>query len=371
MKMKFGKWLIALALLVMLFSDAASAQAPASPTGGPMITTLYDVGDLLEREMFIQEQESGEMGMGDMSGMGMEGMGGMDSGMSMGMSEMGGGGMGMSSMGGGMMAQTSQALPSTDSPRMSKLIKILVDHLGNEVPWAFRQQGGGNLSALGRTLVVTHDASAHKKIASLLSALNDSQDDSTMVTVEIRILDISSESPTRAALADAQQGHAESLSLLADAEDAAHVSIRCANHRGTQIASGLKRSFVVNLTPVVGGEMATSHRSTGYRPEVQSFLLGLYGAVRPDVSADQKSARLDLQIRLASSPEEVKPSLFADNLSIDRVDIGMTELYTVVQSAPNQWTVAGVVASVSPHSPIVSGEVLNHQAILVRWTITP
>ena len=150
--------------------------------------------------------------------------------------------------------------------------------------------------------------------------------------------------------------------------DAAKTSIRCNNHQIATIASGLKRTYVVNAIPVVGGDSPPS-RSIGYQSQTEEILLGLFGRVRPRLDFKGERARIEVALQLTSGqpPEKIGAANYTDGAVIDRLELEITSLETTVAASENQWTLAGITALTKPESPLTSGEALSHMVTIVRW----
>jgi hypothetical protein len=223
------------------------------------------------------------------------------------------------------------------------------------------------LNDLGTSLWATTTESGHKAIENLLAALATSQKGIRSVQVDLRMVTLPPEEAI--AFVNAVGPAAEEAILkIAAMNDAAKTSIRCDNHSIATIASGLKRTYVVNATPVVGGDSPTS-RSIGYRPETEEILLGLFGRIRPRLDDKGERARIELALQLTSGeqPEEIRAANYTDGGIIDRLELEISSLETTVAATENQWTLAGITALTNPGSPLTSGEALAHMVTLVRW----
>lgn len=270
---------------------------------------------------------------------------------------MAGGGMG----GGGMMMNQ---LP--DRMTREALELILTTHLDRPgIDWVDTSGEGGTLSIVGSIMVVTQTPAVHLSIDAMLDALRAGNRTTPTVQVDIRVVELEAGKE----LPDASQ-----FESIASDDSAARMTLRCDNHRIAKISAGLRRSYVVSLTPVVGGndQLASGGSSrTGYQPVTVSPLLGLFGKVKPEIDENQLAGKIHLALELASGPEEVLTSTFGNGTTIDRLEIESARVETAVRAASKTWTLAGVVAISDPTSTLTSGEALPHIAVLVRWQPAP
>lgn len=262
--------------------------------------------------------------------------------------------------------------PNLLPSRMTReaLETIVLEHLSSEdTQWVSIDGVGGKLSIVASMMIVTQTEDVHAKLVQLLEALRVGNDTSPTVQVDVRIVEIASDQSVSALTVDAK-----AIAQLADDLSAARLSLRCDNHRIARVSSGLRRSYIVSLVPVVGSNAGLNSNSThknhfAYQPITHSTLLGLFGKIKPEIDQDQKSGRIHLGIELASGPEEVISATFGTGQSVDRIEIETARLETSVASSPDTWTLAGSVAVCDPTSGITSGEALPHLAILVRWKV--
>lgn len=364
-------------VLSVCWTGSVNAQGDDEPEV-PFETRVYNVGDLFEAPSMLSEVSSKSQKQNTLMG----GFGGVAGGEAGGMGGgMGGGGMfnvpdnvlpqfgggGMGGMGGGMMGGGG-AVTIPDRMTREALETVLYDHLSDDdTEWEQMSGSGGKLSIVGSMLIVTHTAAVHDRVGGLLQALRQGGKNSPNVQVDVRVVEIASEQGTAAVLANA-----ETIEKLASDPSAARLTIRCGNNRVATVSSGLRRSYVVSLTPVVGSNgaiAAVASRDVAYRPETASLLLGMFGRIKPEIEEDQKSGRLHLGIRLASGPEEVVSATFGTGQSIDRVELETAELETAIVTPAETWTLAGNVAVTDPTSKITSGAALPHLAVLVRWKV--
>ncbi len=269
---------------------------------------------------------------------------------------MGGGGMG-----GGMVA--AQEFPQTmTQTALSELITMHVE------PNEWVQLGGeGSLSIVGSMMIISQTDAVHAEVDQFLSLLRKSMGSETSVEVDVRVIELA---------ADANLGEApttaDQLSKLASDPSAARLSLRCNNHQVSQVSSGVRRSYVVSITPVVGGnDQVSGGRGTAYQPTTTSLLLGMRGKIQPDIATDQKTGRIHMGIALASGPEDVVSANFGTGQTIDRVELEIAELETAVVASVDQWTLAGTVAVCDPTTNITSGQALPHLVVLVKWKLVP
>lgn len=368
---------------------SAKAQVGGEKLSAPFVTKVYNIADLLDAPSMLDDdaeqagttiRTSGGFG-GGMGGFG-GGMGamGFDSGAEMGGMGPGGGSGGgggffripdniLPQLAGGMAGMPGSAQTSLPS-RMTReaLEQVVLDHLSDDdTRWLHIDGEGGKLSIVASMMIVTHTQAVHARLVELLDLLRVGNNTSPTVQVDVRIVEVGSEQSATVLATDAA-----SLEKLANDASAARLSLRCDNHRVAKVSSGLRRSYVVSLTPVVGSNGTidvNTGNQTAYRPETYSPLLGLFGRIKPEIDADGKKGRLHLGIQLASGPEEVVAATFGTGQSMDRVELETAELATSIATVADRWTLAGSVAVTSPTSSITSGEALSHLAMLVRWHV--
>ncbi|WP_372896616.1 hypothetical protein [Stieleria sp.] len=361
---------------------SAEAQVGGEKLSAPFVTKVYNIADLLDAPSMLDDdaEQAGTTVRTSVGGFG-GGMGGgmgFDAGDGMGMSQGGGGFFripdnilpqlagGMGGGMGGMPGPSPTYLPS----RMTReaLEQVVLDHLSDDdTAWLNIDGAGGKLSIVASMMIVTHTQAVHTRVTQLLDLLRVGNNTSPTVQVDVRIVEVGSEQSATALASDAA-----SLEKLANDASAARLSLRCDNHRVAKVSSGLRRSYVVSLTPVVGSNGTidvNTGNQTAYRPETYSPLLGLFGRIKPEIDADGKKGRLHLGIQLASGPEEVVAATFGTGQSMDRVELETAELATSIATVADKWTLAGSVAVTSPTSSITSGEALSHLAMLVRWHV--
>lgn len=278
--------------------------------------------------------------------------------------QLGGGGLGGGGMGGGMMNATSLPLP--DRMTREALEDILLVHLDRPgIDWVDTAGEGGSLSIVGPLLIVTQTPPVHQLINGILEALRAGNRTSSAVQVDIRVVELA---------AGEKLPESSQLESIAADDSAARITLRCDNHRIAKISAGLRRSYVVSLTPVVGGNDELSSgggAKMGYQPVTVSPLLGLFGKVKPEIDENKLAGKIHLAIELASGPEEVLTTTFGNGTTIDRLEIESARVETSVRSSANAWTLAGVVAVSDPSSNLTSGQALPHVAVLVRWQPAP
>lgn len=315
-------------------SPVSTAVAQADT---PLVTKVYDVGDLIESDGLLGDTASQDSWNIDHRGS----------------QKFGGGGMGGGGMGGGGIVEAS------NSP-IDQLVDLVAEHTYSRVGWGEIDGKETVITAFQKSLVVTHNAEAHRLVAELLEALRTRDMDASTLLIEVRIAEVAGGNDS----ADISKLNATDLALN---PSSLGVTLRCRGNRTVETMSGLRRSFIVNLTPVVGGNgIETADRGIGYRAETQTLLLGLLARVSAQIESPSK-ARLRLGLRLTNGPEEVEMSEFANGLSIDRVNILTTQLQTELTAPQGEWTVAGIV-------PLDGMQILDedgsvaHTAFLVRWS---
>ncbi|WP_286177746.1 hypothetical protein [Stieleria mannarensis] len=354
---------------------SAEAQGNVDQPAPDFVTKVYNIADLLDAPSMLQgdAQQSettvggGGMGFGGADGMGAEMGGGMFRIPENILPQLAGGGMGGGGMG-GFMGGGGGVSPHRLPSRMTReaLEHLVLDHLSDEdTRWLELDGDGGKLSIVASMMIVTHTQAVHTRVSELLELLRVGNNTSPTIQVDVRVIEVASDQSVSDLTKDQP-----ALEKLAEDSSAARLSLRCDNHRVATVSSGLRRSYVVSLTPVVGSngtiDVMTGNQ-TAYRPETYSPLLGLFGRIKPEVDAEGKSGRIHLGIQLASGPEEVVAATFGTGQSIDRVELETAQLATSIATAANNWTLAGSVAVTNPTSSITSGEALPHLAVLVRW----
>ena len=280
--------------------------------------------------------------------------------------QMGGGQFG--GFGGGMGAAAMTAADYTAGIDLGSLIIVIMDSTsGDNVKWMQNDGEGGRISTVGSMIVVTHTPAVHAQVDDLLAALRAGRNTSPTVQVDVRVIEIAADQ----AVPTLETESAEIAKLASDSSSA-KMSLRCENHRVASVSSGLRRSYVVSITPVVGDNVGSDSsgfqdRNIGYQPVTSSQLLGLFGRIKPEIAADAKSGRIHLGVELASGPEEVLSTAFGTGQSIDRMEIETARLETTIATNVEQWTLAGTVAVTGSTTGITSGEAMPHIAVLVRW----
>ncbi|WP_203546955.1 hypothetical protein [Roseiconus lacunae] len=366
---------VSFAMLTYLAGPVNAQVAGSNPTAASkkLVTKVYDISNLLESPRLLSPDQSQSTNPAT-QGNNMGAYGG-------GQAPVGGGGMfripdsilpqfggGMGGMGGGMGGMGGGQFVHQHPQQMTReaLKDVIITHVsGDTFKWMETSGEGGDLSIVGPLMIVTQSEEAHQKIAALLDLLKAGSNPSPTIQLEIRLVQI--EAGQTKALSNATT---ENLVKLANEAHAARISLRCDNHRIAEIASGLRRSYVMSLTPVVGSnDVHIASRSSAYRPEIQTTLLGLFGRVKPAIAADGKQGRIQLGIQMASAPEEVLSATFGTGQTTDRVEIETATLETTVSVDADKWTMAGTVAITDATSIVQSGQALPHVAILMQWTV--
>lgn len=330
-----------------------------------MSTRVYPIADLLDLPLVDDDVRTsatmppanlgGGMGGGGMGGGGMGGGGGMFYVPDNALGQLAGG----SGMGGGGIETPYSGLDGT------RIADVLSYHTrAQNILWEDYDGEGGCISVLGTSLWITQTASGHDAVAGLLKMLREATGDRSTIQVDVRMIEIESD-----AAIQIHDASAEMLEQLAMSKEAMMLSLRCENYHSAKVSAGLRRTYVVSVMPVVGGDgLEVGSRSVGYRPVTESHLLGIFGNVRPMIESGKSSGRIQMSIGLSSGPEEVAQANFSDDVTIDRVEIESTELNVTVTTAPNQWTIAGVSTVTNPTSSLTAGQALPHMLTVVRWT---
>ncbi|MCA9138695.1 MAG: hypothetical protein KDB00_18115 [Planctomycetales bacterium] len=372
---------------VLLGPKSSETNAQGFPPAEPVYETkIYNIADLLDSPVMLDDNDpgattaTGKSGPFNGGGFGGGGMGGgSDANVGGGgffrvpdniLPQFGGGGMVGGNLGGGMGAGLDGGIFSKVSPNITAMAieQLVLDHVSDDATqWLEVDGAGGRLSILGTMMVVTHTADVQARVGQLLDALRLNENTSPMVQVDVRIVEVPSDQTVAALTTDAK-----SIDQLANDSSAARMSLRCNNHRSATVSSGLRRSYVVSIVPVVGSNGIAdgqSHRDVAYQPVTYSTLLGLFGKIKPEIATDGKSGRIHMGIRSASGPDEVMSTTFGTGQSIDRVELDTAELETSIESDADRWVLAGSVAVTDPTSRITSGAALPHLAVLVRWSV--
>lgn len=363
---------ISILVSLALVAKSAEAQNGDAEPEDKRVTKVYNIADLLDAPLMLEDDLKLDGKATNSTGGGFGGGGGGGGGFFRipdNILPQFGGGEGGFGGGGGGPAAASPSLP--DRMTREALETLLYDHLSDdETSWMSIDGIGGNLSIVASMLIVTQTEDVHTRLVQLLDALRVGSNTSPTVQVDVRITEVASDQTVSALTADAKL-----IEQLADDKSAARLSLRCDNHRVAKVSSGLRRSYIVSLVPVVGGNAGIAassgnrQHSFAYQPVMQSVLLGLYGKIKPDISEDQQTGRIHLGIELASGPEEVMSATFGTGASVDRVEIETARLETSIAAGADQWTLAGSIAVTNPNSGITSGDALPHLAILVRWKV--
>jgi hypothetical protein len=355
----------------MLGANSVEAQDNESTVS--YVTKIYNIAGLLDAPLMLGSEIESEGHKKQNAGAGQFGEGGAGGGGMFRIPEnilpqMGGlGGGGLGGFGGGPAVATN--FTTLDAMTLEQLV---LDHVSDDDTQWYAVDGlGGRLSVVASMMIVTHTADVQARVVQFLDALRVANNTDPTVQVDVRIVEVASDQSVSSMTFDAK-----TTERLANDPSAARLSLRCNNHRVAKVSSGLRRSYVISLTPVVGsngvsGTNTTRENNIGYHPVTYSPLLGLFGKIKPEIDADKKTGRILLGIELASGPEEVISATFGTGQSIDRVEIESARLETSIDAAAETWTLAGSVAVTSPTSSITSGEALPHLAILVRWTPVP
>ena len=255
--------------------------------------------------------------------------------------------------------------PLPPKSRIDQLADLVIAHTESpEHSWE-AYGGSGVLTAHDTSLVVTQTPAGQRAVGDLLESLRAAAGRSTPVLVELRVVAVPPPKPTDKLAG----GQAIDAAALAGGPGAQGVTLLCRSSRIVEIQSGLRRTYTVNVTPVVGG-VGVPDRSIGYQAVTETFLLGLMGrlSVQPNAAGD--AATVKLGVRLTLGPEQVEATEFADGLTYDRVDIDTTELRTQLAAPAGQWTVAGILPSEAIASPSTEPELMaNHAAFLLRWNV--
>ncbi|MEM6471497.1 MAG: hypothetical protein AAF802_18185 [Planctomycetota bacterium] len=355
-------------IVVVALANRATAQADDQPE---LINKIYEVGDLLQPPPLLSDSESSSGTPNRFfNGGAAAGGGGFmripsqilpQFGGGMGGGGMGGGGMGGLGGGMGMGGPIPGPEPTLTAEALSALI---TDHVAPNTWLALG--GDGDLTIIGSSMVISQTAGTHEKVEQFLELLRKARGSSVSVDIDIRVVEVAVDSAL-----DQLTKSEENLAEIASDPSAGKLRLRCSNRQIASMSSGLKRSYIVSITPVVGGDsktMADAH--IAYQPVSESVLLGMRGKVQPIIPSDGTSGRIHLGVSIASGPEEVLKAEFGTGQSIDRLELEMATLETSIETEPDRWTLAGTIAVSDPTSSITGGEALPHLLVLVKWKPT-
>ena len=351
-------WL-ALTTLVLLTATSTTADAQ------DLTTQIYPLDAYLSSPLSDQSTDhqplfrGGGQGGGGGGGFGGGGGAGLGNGM-----EMGGGGafripdniLPQFGLGGGGPVNTR----STSVIYAHDILDLIEVHLPKSIAETT------TLSVLGSSMWATTTQPGHQAIEQILRTLSEAQNKSRSIQVDIRMVTLTPEASVAFTKAIGDKAKQAAIGI-AELPGTAKVSVRCDNYEIASISSGIKRSYVVNATPVVGGDSPS--RSIGYQPQTEEILLGLTGRVRPRADEKGVQGRIDVSIQLTSGPEpeEIAAANYTDGGIIDRVELEVSTLSTTITAPANQWTLAGVTALTDPASPLTGGAALSHMVTVIRW----
>ncbi|MEL6896484.1 MAG: hypothetical protein AAFP90_10310 [Planctomycetota bacterium] len=351
---------------MMSFSDSASAVAQRPGQSGFAIgspdrsqqkkqeitTVVYSIADLLQLLAGSSGTTQSTRG----------GMGGMEYDMGGGLSDMGGG-MGMMGGMGGMGDNTPKRTSAKrgGSGGAVTIVNLLTDHV---LPQS-ASDSQMMISIFNDSLVVSATNPMQQKVATLLKTLQATERRLPSVNVELRMI------PFESGSASSTSNLQDRVAAFTKEPSKVEFTLRIDNHQTASISSGLRKTFVTSVVPVVGSDGGPEYttRNVGYQPQLQTVLLGLFGSVGVAVDDDGSKARIKLDVSLTSAPEETQQLEVTENISIDRVEIQTGTIDTTVRCQPDQWTLAGVVASVPAGSAVKEGPALEQMAVLLRWSV--
>ncbi len=294
------RWQIAmLVMCVMLIGVTLSAQAqstkPAKPAekkagAAPEVSTMvYNVSDLVR----ATEDYPLEPAMIPSTSLpGAEPRGGGGGGFVPGPAP--GGPMGRGPEG---AAQPAQAAPTTVDA-IGELIRETVD------PESWTDQGGtvGRMRAFGRSLIITQTGDNHGKIQSLLNQLHQDAAPNQMIAVRAYWVLLKPNDILSLGEQAKQQKKSAAMLEVPDSMFSADTiysqgQTLCFNGQTVHISSGRGHTIITGATPVVGSS------SVGYQFDTAVVQNGVALQVKPEVTADGKSAVLDLQSIVSELPE--------------------------------------------------------------------
>lgn len=351
---------IAVGVLILGCVDAAPAARADEDAEVPLETRVYNVADLIAQapdyEFLGTQTPTLNLGMSRSAGTGV--MGGMSGGMG-GMGGASGGGSG-----GGFFRVPDQAHVLLQAPagtaggaggamnaaRRGVTVGALIDAITTSIDGdSWEQVGGeGTIVALGGTLVITQTPSIHKKIDELLKAIR--TNGQNMRNVTIRATWLMLDAKQLATLEGNSANGAPSLDRPALARMAADApgyqgQITCFDGQTVYLVAGQARSKIIGAIPVVGNQ------EPGYQPITAVPQAGAVLQITPRLSADGKSAVIDVRNSVVEEDEAEPPAAFlaapsggvnqakqqeaqtapSGTLNIDRVNLLVQQFMTTVR----------------------------------------
>lgn len=178
-----------------------------------------------------------------------------------------------------------------------KLRELVPTIQGAIEPDSWRDTGGaiGSVRVLGDNLIITHTPQTHEQIGRLLEALRTSRGGIVRIRADWLLLkpeqlaSILEKNPATATLPDVNR---EALSQLpADAYHYRGETVAM-NHQTVHLGSGLGRTVLTDLDPVVANGAAA------YDPQIEMFDSGVLMQVTPTVIQSAGVTLLDLEARM-------------------------------------------------------------------------
>ena len=150
------------------------------------------------------------------------------------------------------------------------------------------------------------------------------------------------------------------IAKLVQSPDTRHMLLRCRDGVPASLRTGLTRSFVTSITPVVGG-----NSDIGYQPQIVEIPLGMSVDMVADLSTATDKAVIDLRIDSTTASDDTQKVQFADGLEVDRPEVRESNIQASLEVAEDRWTIAGVLSGETASRP---DEADQHAIVVVRWT---
>ncbi|MCO6042913.1 hypothetical protein NG895_03235 [Aeoliella sp. ICT_H6.2] len=317
-----------LALGLMVFG-AAQAQQPAGEADDQLVLRTYDVGDLVMnvhdhayREAVTQTNRGGPQAASSSEGgfttahrpTGARiqfaqyggGMGGGGGGF-------GGGRGGYMGGGGGMEASTDNGMNVT----LGGLIDGIVTTIAPD-SWSDRG-GDAQITAIGKSIVVSQTPQVHQMIAGLLDALRSGSGKRQTLRVDARWLLLMSDDLDKLLSGDEGKIDRKTLEFLTRQPTTIRGITKCFSGQKVYLVSGTRRNMVQSYIPVVGsveGDWTQQPRLAGRQGSVISLVSdqGGFGTgnsvgYQPIVGTSNFGALLEIRPTLVVGDEEVTVDL--------------------------------------------------------------
>ena len=365
-------------IVVMVFLTGLVACTPSfAQQEAELVAKVYNVGKLVSKHSNLSYSSGRWPGTGILkeaaSKAGDEAKGGF------------GGGAGAAGGGGGMM-RIDDAVPSHVLPQMggmgggmaggmggfgggyvdprlayeasferlgidAELHRQLLDCLSRIDAEQWEMMGGpASIAIFGDTLVIHATSAMHKKIQSMLEALNSVSGIHRSLNIDW-VVSTSDQVP----VASDKTDFSEALF---------HGSVACLNRQAVSASSGTQVNFVTGLIPVVGGT------EVAHQPQTVHPLMGWLFEFRPsfvpaEEGSDSDFAAIDVAVSHTEPTDAPAESIrISDNAQIDRVSLDARSLTGTVYAKAKQWIRVGSMVHCAAGSEAGdSGKLF----LFVRW----